>query len=222
MGFEPDISSFEPEIPSDSVVFELPGGVPVEVITNRNSFLKSLIKTPPSRKYMVFFNPVWTEDTFSIDSALPEDRLFLIAKEHITLRDGSSMYDYISVEEEEISVELLPSDVTYVDEDGIERSDISKRFFTISYGPKEAEKLISLYGNSVVELQVTLEEDPIGSTAVTTNSIDGNNLTVDSLSSLGPVFQETLVLSEASDLEGEVIERAPPVVTDIGGVTSGY
>ena len=216
MGFEPNISSFDPE-PSGNVLFELPGGVPAEVIVSKTSFIKTLIKSPANRKYINLFMPIWSEDTLTLDSGTPAGALFLIAREMVTI-DDTFMYDYISVEEEEVGIQLLPSDVTYVDEDGIERSDISKRFLTISYGPKEAERLFSLYANAVPQLQVTLDEDPLGATAITTNSVKGGGLTFNSLSSLGPISQETLTLSVTSDSEGTAIEQREAVVTDVGGL----
>ena len=218
MGFEPNISSFDPE-PSGNVLFELPGGVPAEVIVSKTSFIKTLIKSPANRKYINLFMPIWSEDTLTLDSGTPAGALFLIAREMVTI-DDTFMYDYISIEEEEVNINLLPSGETYIDEDGIERSDISKRFLTISYGPKEAERLISLYGNGVPQLQVTLDEDPLGSVAETTNSIKGEELSYDSLSSLDPISEESLTLSVVSDAEGTVIERREATITDVGGPTT--
>ena len=217
MGFEPNMLSFDPEEPSENIISELPGGGQAQVLISKNSIIKTFIKSPANRKYINTFVPIWSQDVFSFDSANPDTGRFLIAREMVTI-DDTFMYDYISIEEEEVNINLLPSGETYIDEDGIERSDISKRFLTISYGPKEAERLFSLYANAVPQLQVTLDEDPSGATAITTNSVKGDGLTFNSLSSLGPISQETLTLSVTSDSEGTAIEQREAVVTDVGGL----
>jgi hypothetical protein len=119
------------------------------------------------------------------------------------------MYDYTSIEEEEIVIKSV----------GV-TPDLSSRTLSISYGEKEALRLISLYGDAVPQLQVTLDEDPLGATAITSNSVKGEGLTFNSLSSLGPISQETLTLSVTSDSEGTAIEQREVVVTDVGGVTT--
>lgn len=204
MGFETDISSqLNSRIDTDSVPFKS-----TRAIIEAFSFIKTLIKIPPKVKYLNFFSPRWTKsETFS--DQLPENRLFLISREKVTLADDSSMYDYISVEEEEVVIEVV----------GVSQ-DLSSKAFSISYGPKETERLFSLYANAVPQLQVTLDEDPLGATATTTNSVKGDGLTFNSLSSLGPISQETLTLSVTSDSEGIAIEQREAVVTDVGGVTT--
>lgn len=204
MGFETDIpSQLDNRIDTDAVPFKSP-----RAIIEDFSFIKTLIKTPPKAEYVNSFKPRWTKSEI-ISDQLPENRLFLISREKVTLDDDSSMYDYISVEEEEIVIKTV----------GV-TPDLSSKTLSISYGPKETERLFSLYANAVPQLQVTLDEDPLGATATTTNSVKGDGLTFNSLSSLGPISQETLTLNVVSDLEGQIIEQREAVVTDVGGVTT--
>tara|TARA_R110000851_G_scaffold126345_1_gene257685 strand:+ start:4512 stop:5240 length:729 start_codon:yes stop_codon:yes gene_type:complete len=209
MSFEPNPSNVEIQSPSGQELFELPAGLGTntKILSRPLIILKTLGKTPADKKYINSFIPLWSEA--AREESIPDDRLFLISKEHIELDDGSFMYDYTSIEEQEITIETT----------GVE-GDLSTASATILYGPKEVQRLVSLYGVVTPQLQVTLDEDPSGATAITTNSVKGDGLTFNSLSSLGPISQETLTLSVTSDSEGTAIEQREAVVTDVGGVTT--
>lgn len=209
MAFDSNKTFVVPDAPSSQELFEPPAalGIDTKILAESFILLKTLRKTPATRKYINSFMPLWSEDI--LEGAIPEDKLFLISRERIDLDDGSFMFDYTSIEEEEVSIEGV----------GVE-ADLSFASAAISYGPKEAERLISLYGNAPVELQITLEEEPLASTVITTNSIQGEDISFNSLSSLGPISQESLTLTVVSDSEGEAIEQREAVITDVGGVTT--
>jgi hypothetical protein len=211
---------------SAPLIKKIMGGAPI--MGASFNLLETLKKTPSTEKYMNLFLPVWSSDTKEIN--IPDDKLFLISRERIDLEDDawmsqdSYMYDYTSIEEEELSISLTAAE-TYTDESGFERSEIdtsagAKKYWSISYGEKEALRLISLYGDAVPQLQVTLDEDPLGATATTSNSVQNEGISFDSLSSLGAISQEGFTLSLTTSTEGTAIEQREAVVTDVGGVTT--
>lgn len=195
-------------MPVEPIILRPPGQFGFQTLP-QIEILKTLIKTPNNRKYIDTLRWEWFPKSSAIAQDKILDRLFLISKEYIELDDRSSMYDYTSIEEEEVVIEVA----------GVSQ-DLSSKTFSISYGPKELERMVFLYGVPAPQLQVTLDEDPVDEAAMTTNSVKGDGLTFDTLSSLGPISQEGFTLSVTSDSEGTAIEQREAVVTDVGGVTT--
>ncbi len=144
--------------------------------------------------------------TFDLDSI--EDREFLILSSRHTNEDGQILRKYESLEENPLLFGI-PSDASYTS------GGIYDTRFT--YGSSERQRLQDLYGEEDAVLLLSTENEPPSRT-INQNSVKIEKISYDSISSLGTINQETLVISSAGGSEEELITSPDERIIDAGGV----
>jgi hypothetical protein len=137
-----------------------------------------------------------------------------------------------------LSLEQETVKISFVEEDGI------KSYFTIEseafdiepfpdanknsggqigfvYNPEQMEFLEQSYGDVEPFIQIDLNETPTRADIGIQNSITGEKISYDSLSSLGSVSQEGFTISATTGSVTGLITEQTQVITDVGGLSTG-
>jgi hypothetical protein len=141
--------------------------------------------------------------TFDLDSI--EDREFLILSSRHTNEDGQILRKYEGLEESQVLFSV-PSQLSH--------EKYETRF---TYGSSERQRLQDLYGEEDAVLLLSTENEPPSRT-INQNSVKIEKISYDSISSLGTINQETLVISSAGGSEEELITSPDERIIDAGGV----
>ena len=150
----------------------------------------------------VFFGFIETDP---LNDAIEQKQIeFLPFFDRIVNEDDTILRDYGAIAEE---IELL-------------RDPFEPGKFGIKYSEAEEQKLSSRYSFVEPQLQITLESS-VANNSVYQNSIQPIELTFDSLSSLGPVAQETITVTATTGSVTGLITEQAETITDVGGLSGG-
>lgn len=89
------------------------------------------------------------------------------------------------------------------------------------YNPEQIEFLEQNYGDVEPTIQINLNETPTRADIGIQNSITGEKISYDSLSSLGSVSQEGFTISATTGSVTGLITEQTQVITDVGGLSTG-
>lgn len=136
-----------------------------------------------------------------------DDGRCVITREAI-ISQNSLQYEYTLIQDQRLSIE--------------ERSSTTNSMnIAISHGTEESQKIEEMYGHTDPLLQASITGAPTRADIGIQNSITGEKISYDSLSSLGSVSQEGFTISAATgSITGLITEQAQ-VITDVGGLSTG-
>jgi hypothetical protein len=136
--------------------------------------------------------------------AQQSNKIFVVSRESFIADDDTNLWKYVSIADYSIQI-TREGDSSYL----------------FSYSEKEKQRLQSLYGDVEPFMQIDLNETPTIADIGIQNSITGEKISYDSLSSLGSVSQEGFTISAATgSITGLITEQAQ-VITDVGGLSTG-
>ena len=136
--------------------------------------------------------------------AQQSNKIFVISRESFIADDDTNLWKYTSIADYSIQI-AREGDNSYL----------------FSYSEKEKQRLQSLYGDEEPTIQIDLNETPIRADIGIQNSITGEKISYDSLSSLGSVSQEGFTISATTGSVTGLITEQTQVITDVGGLSTG-
>lgn len=147
-------------------------------------------------------NPVYGFSANLGQQIQQSNRVFVISRESFVADDGTNLWKYSSVSD-------------YL----IEPSRATPNINSFSYSQEERERLEKLYGDIEPSLQVSLDEAPIREDIGIQNSVVGEQISYNSLSSLGAISQEGFTVSATTGSVTGLITEQTETITDVGGLS---
>jgi len=166
--------------------------------------LKS-IYSQPNQRFLDDFRPYYKIINPDEGLSYPNDGRCVITREPISV-DNLLVPEYNLIEEEKIKLEPI-----YASSVGVASS--------IEIGARESQKIEELYGHFEPELQVSLEQTPIRADIGIQNSVVGEQISYNSLSSLGAISQEGFTISATTGSVTGLITEQTETITDVGGLS---
>lgn len=173
-----------------------------------------VLKTSTSGdRYIENFQPDYTEyyvqPTESMDAFVERVNSLSLEQETVKISfvEEDNIKSYFTIESETFDIEPLQTS----HQDGR---------ITFVYNPEQMEFLEQNYGDVEPTIQIDLNETPIRADIGIQNSITGEKISYDSLSSLGSVSQEGFTISATTGSVTGLITEQTQVITDVGGLST--
>ena len=159
-----------------------------------------------NQRFLGSFRPYYKTLTSEDITNRLDDGRCVITREAI-VSQNSLQYEYTLIQDQRLSIEE-------------QSSTPSGMNMGISHGTREAQIIEQMYGHVDPLLQVSINETPIRADIGIQNSITGEKISYDSLSSLGSVSQEGFTISATTGSVTGLITEQTQVITDVGGLST--
>jgi len=130
------------------------------------------------------------------------NKIFVISRESFIAEDDTNLWKYTSIADYLIQI---------IREGG--------NSYLFSYSEEEKQRLQSLYGDEEPVLQIDLDETPTRADIGIQNSVVGEQISYNSLSSLGAISQEGFTISATTGSVTGLITEEAETITDVGGLS---
>jgi hypothetical protein len=130
------------------------------------------------------------------------NKIFVISRESFIADDDTNLWKYTSIADYSIQI-TRQGDNSYL----------------FSYSEEEKQRLQSLYGDEEPVLQIDLDETPTRADIGIQNSVVGEQISYNSLSSLGAISQEGFTISATTGSVTGLITEEAETITDVGGLS---
>ena len=130
------------------------------------------------------------------------NKIFVISRESFIADDDTNLWKYTSIADYSMQI-TREGDSSYL----------------FSYSEEEKQRLQSLYGDEEPALQIDLDETPTRADIGIQNSVVGEQISYNSLSSLGAISQEGFTISATTGSVTGLITEQTETITDVGGLS---